>query len=105
MTDADMLRPTLDAGKEWTRVMARAAFGWSDRRFRKAIADLREGGYPVVSTSDAGSVYRRARTREEVEDFIERELITRTRQLEHQIRALRDGADRYFGSDQLRLAV
>lgn len=105
MNDADILRMAFDHGVSWTRVTAWRELGWHDRRFRRAVADLRESGYPVISESGENSTYRKARSREEVERFIESELVSRSRKLEQQIRSLRDGADRYFGTAQLALAI
>ena len=104
-TDADALRLSLAKGDEWSRRDGSAYFGWNDRRFRDAVATLRQQGYPVVSTSGEGSVYRLARSREELEAFVEREIVSRSRELEEQARALRDAADKYFGTPQLALAI
>lgn len=99
------LRETLERGSEWTKPTAKVAFGWDERHFRRVVSELRETGYPVIATSEAGSTYRKAKTREELVAFVERELISRTLDMERQIRVLLDGADIYFGGDQLRIAI
>ena len=103
--DAETLRLSLEFGSEWTRDEARRAWGWNERRFRLAVATLRELGYPVVSASESGSVYRKARSREEVMEFINRELSPRAEALGRQISAMRAEADRFFGPEQLRVAI
>lgn len=103
--DVTKLRESLERGAEWTRRDARRQWNWNERRFRRAVADLRDTGYPVVAVSEQGSVYRKARTREELESFIAHELLSRTRKLEEQIKSLREGADRYFGTPQIPLAI
>lgn len=105
MADVERLRTSLDAGAEWTRDRAYRSFRWNERRFRSAVAELRKEGYPVISVSEQGNVYRKAKTRSECEAFIERELVSRTRKLEEQIREMRAAADKYFGSDQIPLAI
>lgn len=104
-SDAYRLRESLEFGSEWTKDEATRAWGWGERRFRLAVTALRESGYPVISTSEAGSVYRKARSREEVEEFVSRELISRARNLEEQARRIRAAADKYFGSPQLPLVI
>jgi len=99
------LRETFEQGREWTKPTAKVAFGWDERHFRRVVSELRETGYPVIATSEQGSTYRKAKTREELVAFVERELVSRSRDLERQIRVLLDGADTYFGSDQLSLAI
>jgi hypothetical protein len=104
--DETRLWDSFEKGTQWTNATAHVAFGWNERRFRAVVSKLRESGYPVIATSEAGSTYRKALNRSELEAFIERELVTRTRDLEQQIRALRDGADKYFsGVDQLRISI
>ncbi len=103
--DATRLRESLERGHEWTREEARRQFGWNDRRFRLAVAALRDHGYPVISTSEKGSAYRRARSREEVQQFIDRELRPRAEALGRQINAMRAEADHVFGPEQLRVAI
>lgn len=103
--DVIRLRESFDRGAEWTRDQAAKRWGWSDRRFRKAVNELRQSGYPVISTSEHGSAYRRAKDIAELDAFIERELVSRSRDIEEQIRALREGAPRHFGTPQLSLAI
>jgi len=103
--DVTKLRESLERGAQWTKDAAKRTWGWNERRFRAAVAELRQHGYPVISSSEEGSVYRKARSRAEVEEFIERELVSRTRKLEEQIREMRRAADKHFGSDQLKIAI
>jgi hypothetical protein len=102
--DIEVLRQSLDTGAEWTKDSWRAVMGWNERRFRATVAALREIGYPVISTSEQGSTYRKAWSEQELEDFIRRELLSRIRHLDYQVAALRNGAARYFGGpEQVRL--
>jgi hypothetical protein len=103
--DVKRLRESFEKGTQWTKATAHVAFGWDERHFRRVVSELRETGYPCIATSEAGSTYRKAKDITELEAFIERELISRSRDLEAQIRALRDGAHKYLGTNQLRLAV
>lgn len=103
--EVERLRETLEQGREWTKPTAQVAFGWDERHFRRVVSELRETGYPVIASSDAGSTYRKAKNREELLAFVERELVSRSRDLDRQIRVLLDAADTYFGSDQLRIAI
>lgn len=103
--DMTRLRASLDKGESWTKDSALNRWGWADRRLRATVAELRRAGYPVISISEQGSVYRKATSRTEVEDFINRELVSRTRKLEEQIREMRAAADQHFGTDQLALAI
>lgn len=95
--DIETLRLSLDTGAEWTKESWRAVMGWSERRFRATISALREIGYPVISTSEKGSTYRKAWSEKELEEFIFRELQSRIRHLDYQVFALRSEAPRYFG--------
>lgn len=101
--DMEVLRTSMDVGVEWTRDMAKTQLRWNDRRFRATIAALREIGYPVISTSEHGSSYRKAWSETELEQFIYRELSSRIRRLDYQIAALRNAAPSYFGPTQQRL--
>jgi len=101
--DIEVLRQSLDTGAEWTKESWRAVMGWNERRFRATVAALREIGYPVISTSEQGSTYRKAWSEAELEDFIRRELLSRIRHLDYQVSALRSGALHYFGPSQQRL--
>lgn len=99
------LRQSFDRGAELTKAEAQRMWGWNERRFRARVSQLREEGYPVISLSEQGSRYRKARDRRELDDFIDRELVSRTRDIEAQIRALRDGADKHFGTPQMALEI
>jgi len=104
--DIVVLRDSLDRGVEWTKDQAKVSLGWNERRFRATVAALREVGYPVISTSEKGSTYRKAWSEEELEEFIHRELSSRIRHLDHQISALRAASRRHFGQvEQPRLLV
>lgn len=101
--DIEILRQSLDTGAEWTKESWRQVMGWNERRFRATVAALREIGYPVISSSEKGSTYRKAWSESEVEEFIRRELSPRIRHLDYQISALRSAAPRHFGPSQQRL--
>ena len=103
--DVERLRESFERGAEWTRKQAEVRWGWHERRFRHAVSELRLSGYPVISSSEAGSVYRKARSREEVEGFIERELLPRANALREEAQLLQRAADHYFGTAQLPLAL
>jgi hypothetical protein len=103
LEDMEVLRQSLDTGAEWTKESWRAVMGWNERRFRATVAALREIGYPVISTSEKGSTYRKAWSEAELEDFIRRELLSRIRHLDYQVSALRQGVYKYFGPSQQRL--
>lgn len=95
--DIEVLRQSFDVGAEWTKESWRAVMGWNERRFRATVAALRELGYPVISSSEKGSSYRKAWSEAELEQFIHRELQSRIRHLDYQIAALRNAAPRHFG--------
>jgi hypothetical protein len=94
--DIEILRQSLDVGSEWTKDQAKISLGWNERRFRATVAALREEGYPVISSSEKGSTYRKAWSEHELEEFIRRELSPRIRHLDYQISALRAAAPRHF---------
>lgn len=101
--DIELVRSLLDAGHEIARDEAWARWRLNDRRLRAACSALRSSGYPVVTASEAGAAYRRARTAEELETFVA-ELRSRARSLEEQVRALETHAPAYFGdAEQLSL--
>lgn len=102
--DIDVIRAAFDSGRAISRDEVWARYRINDRAFRRCVQLLRLDGYPVISTSEQGSEYRRARSQRELEDFVERELISRARDIEEQVRALRDSAPRHFGqAEQLAL--
>jgi len=105
LDDVSRLRESLERGAELTKADANRMWGWHERKFRATVSRLREEGYPVVSWDEQGSRYRKAHDRAELEKFLDTVLLSRVRDLETQIRVLREGAERHFGSDQLRLAV
>lgn len=87
--DVAVLRHSLEHGAAWTKTQAEQSLGIPERRFRAAVAALRAEGYPVVSWSEEGSTYRKARDRAEVDRFIDTELIPRMRKLEFEARSMR----------------
>lgn len=102
-SDVELVRSLLDAGHEIARDEAWARWRLNDRRLRAACSALRSSGYPVVTASEAGAAYRRARTAQELETFVA-ELRSRARSLEEQVRALETHAPAYFGNvEQLAL--
>lgn len=103
-SDVDMLREVFASGRAIAKDEARSRYGIGPRQFRAAVSELRTQGVPIVSFSAEGSTYRFARSQEELDAFIEQELVSRSRVLEQQIRALRESSSRYFGvSEQLAL--
>lgn len=87
--DVEKLRGSFERGAAWTKQQAATTLGIPDRRFRAAIAALRLEGYPVVSWSEEGSVYRKAHDRDELERFLMDEVHSRRMKLERQERAMR----------------
>lgn len=63
---------------------------YPERSFRRIVTELRLAGYPVVSVSEARSVYRKARDVDELEAFIARELLSRASVLHSQAHNLRE---------------
>ena len=104
--DIDVLRAAFDSGRAIARGEVWERYRITDRAFRRCVQVLRLSGYPVISTSEEGSEYRRARNAAELDDFLERELISRARDIEEQIRALREAAPAHFGqAEQLAIAI
>lgn len=101
--DVLLLAGVFDRGARLTKPEARARYGLGERRFRKAVNALRHDGYPVVSDSDAGSVYRKATSASELTTFRERELRSRAMDLLEQDRALAAHVNDHFVPTQLRL--
>lgn len=87
--DVARLRDAFEQGRAFTKEHAREDFGIAERPFRAAVAELRAQGYPVISSSDASSTYRKAKDRAELDRFIQSEVNSRRMQLERQERALR----------------
>lgn len=94
--DVLKLRDSFEAGSEWTKDAAAVHFDMSERRFRAAVAALRATGYPVVSYSEEGSTYRKAKDVREVDHFIDTELLPRMRKLEAEARAMRTLSRRWL---------
>lgn len=95
--DVARVRDLFDKGAALTKERAVAIHGIPERRFRAAVAALRAAGYPVVSWSEEGSTYRKARDIAELDLFIDSELLPRMRKLEREARAMRT-----FGRDHFR---
>lgn len=99
------VRVLLDAGGEIVRAEVRAVLDMDERKFRAAVSELRRGGYPVISSSEQGSTYRKARSREELDAFIARELRPRAVDLLEQEHQLREHAADHFEPRQLQLGT
>ena len=97
------VRELLDGGAEIVRAEVRAILDMDERRFRAAVSILRRRGYPVISSSEQGSTYRKARSREELEAFIGRELRPRAIDLLEQEQRLREHAADHFDPRQMQL--
>ena len=97
------VRELLDAGAQIVRAEVRQMLDMDERKFRAAVSDLRRRGYPVISSSEQGSTYRKARSRDELETFIARELRPRAVDLLEQEHQLRGHAADHFEPRQLRL--
>ena len=97
------VRELLDGGAEIVRADVRAVLDMDERKFRAAVSILRRRGYPVISSSEQGSTYRKARSREELEAFIARELRPRAIDLLEQEQRLHEHAPDHFEPRQLQL--
>lgn len=104
--DVEVLRESFERGDVWTKVRERdlvvctGGAELPDRRFRAAVAALRDEGTPIVSWSEEGSAYRLARSLEEADRFVDHELIPRFRKLERQARRIREKSRTYFNVTQ-----
>jgi hypothetical protein len=101
--DVEVLRASFDRGAAWTKEQAAVTLEIPERRFRAAVAVLRAAGYPVVSWSEEGSVYRKALDIRELDRFIDSELLPRVRKLEREARAMRTQGRTYFVVKQQQL--
>jgi hypothetical protein len=101
--DVLILLSQFEKGVAFTKEQALRDLGIPDRRFRAAVAKLREQGEPIVSWSEEGSTYRMARDAQEAERFIDQELLPRIRHLERQARHIRIGIGVRFKVHQERL--
>jgi hypothetical protein len=90
--DVHRLELAFEHGAELTKDLAKKTMGIPERRFRAAVSELRRRSYPVVSFSEQASTYRKAVNVQELERFIDSELVTRAREIEQRIRALRERA-------------
>jgi len=98
--DVEVLRDAFESGNAYTRQQAHLELAIGDRQFRAAVSELRAHGYPVVTELDdenGKAVYHKARSREELEDFIEAELWSRATDLLEQVHQLRGHAPEHFG--------
>jgi len=86
-----------------TKAEAARLYDIPERRFRAAVAKLREQGEPIVSWSEEGSTYRMARDAAEAERFIDTELLPRIGHLQRQVRNIRIGIPVRFKVHQERL--
>lgn len=100
-----LLRGVFDRGARLTKAEARARYGIGERQFRASVSALREQGYPVVSSSEEGSTYRKARSESELEVFIHAEIDSRAMDLLAQSKALRARARDHFPPVQLGMAI
>lgn len=99
------VRELLDDGAEIVRAEVRTVLDMDERKFRAAVSVLRRRGYPVISSSEQGSTYRKARSREELEAFIGRELRPRAIDLLEQEKRLREHAGEHFEPRQMQLGT
>lgn len=101
--DVNILLSAFERGEAFTKERAKHELGIPDRRFRAAVAKLREQGEPIVSWSEEGSTYRMAHDAEEAHRFIDTELVPRIRHLERQARHIRIGIPVRFKVRQQQL--
>lgn len=101
--DVNVLLKAFNVGRALTKEEGRALYGIPERRFRAAVARLREQGEPIVSWSEEGSTYRMAKDADEAERFINSELLPRIRHLDRQVRNIRIGLPVRFKVHQARL--
>lgn len=95
--DVAVLREAFDEGRAFTKDTAAEQLGIPERRLRAAVSELRRLGYPVYSTSQQGSRYRRCRNQAELEELIAREIHPRAVDLLTQEHEMRDHAGEFFG--------
>lgn len=94
--DVALLRALFSEGRELTKTIALDRWHIGGRQFRAAVSELRRQGVPIVSRSAAGSVYRMARSEDEVEEFVKSELLSRATDLLHQAHEIRGHARSFF---------
>lgn len=99
--DVETLRRSFEQGVVWTKEQAAAGLGIPERRFRAAVAALRAQGYPVVSWSEEGSTYRKAKDVKELDLFIDSELLPRMRKLDREARAMRNVGRTHYANPTL----
>jgi hypothetical protein len=101
--DVRLVRTLLDEGRSLQKAEVKRRWGIEPRKFRAAISELRRQGYPVVSWSTAGSVYRKAHDEAELEAFLKAEILSRATDLFTQATAMRRDARAHFEPIQQQL--
>jgi len=101
--DVALLKALFGEGRELTKQVALDRYRIPARRFRAAVSELRRQGYPVVSWSIAGSVYRRAASEAELDAFVRAEILSRATDLFSQATAMRREARAHFEPIQQQL--
>jgi hypothetical protein len=102
-SDVVAIQGAFEAGQQLTKDDASRIYRIPERRFRAAVAAMRANGYPVVSWSEEGSTYRKAKDIAELDLFIDSELLPRMRKLEREARAMRTRGRDHFNPTQLTL--
>jgi hypothetical protein len=77
--------------------IAQHGFRISEREARQCINDLRKDGHPICSTGGEGGGYWMAANWDELNEYLEREVISRISDLSDQARALRKAARQRWG--------
>jgi hypothetical protein len=72
-------------------------FRVSEREVRQCINDLRKDGHPICSTGGEGGGYWMAANWDDLNEYLEREVISRISDLSDQARALRKAARQRWG--------
>lgn len=68
-----------------------------ERKVREAVRALRRKGRPICALPGEGGGYFWARDEMELEEFLQREYLAKARDMEETVRAMRIGAQQYFG--------
>lgn len=101
--DVALLKVLFMEGRDISKRDATERWHIGPRQFRAAVRALRLSGYPIVSRSLADSTYHRARSEDELEEFIRKELMPRATDLLAQASALRRDARTWFSPIQPEL--
>jgi hypothetical protein len=93
-----------NAVSRFTLLMECAAHGFpeSDRQVRACINMLRKNGHPICSMGGENGGYYLATTRQELDDYIQREPQARINDFAEQIKAMRNA---YPQDNQMRMGV